>query len=279
VRDDDGQLQAIASLYNNDGDLYFNGCIEETDYLDLITPANFARTAWEEVFACLCSADFPSWQTIDLCNVPAASPTRNILTAIAGDLGFVFTQSVHEVCPIIKLPDSFDTYLDQIDSKQRREINRKLRRAMGADVKVVIVQPEDDIPTLVDEFLDLLQKSTFEKREWLNQGRRQVFHDTAIAAAQSGMLNLMFAEVEGRKAAALFNFEYDGRLWVYNSGLDPDSYSALSLGVVITAKAIEYAISRGLSSFDFLRGNETYKYRFGAEDTEIFRCHLEPKSA
>jgi CelD/BcsL family acetyltransferase involved in cellulose biosynthesis len=48
----------------------------------------------------------------------------------------------------------------------------------------------------------------------------------------------------------------------------------LSLGVVLTAKAIEHAIENGRSTFDFLRGNETYKYRFGAKDTEIYRLAI-----
>jgi CelD/BcsL family acetyltransferase involved in cellulose biosynthesis len=48
----------------------------------------------------------------------------------------------------------------------------------------------------------------------------------------------------------------------------------LSLGVVLTAKAIEWAIEHGRSEFDFLRGNETYKYRFGAKDTNILRITL-----
>jgi CelD/BcsL family acetyltransferase involved in cellulose biosynthesis len=44
--------------------------------------------------------------------------------------------------------------------------------------------------------------------------------------------------------------------------------------VVITAKAIELAIENGRTTFDFLRGNETYKYRFGAKDTKIYRQQI-----
>jgi len=146
-----------------------------------------------------------------------------------------------------------------------------MRRADAAGVQLVKVTPDDDIKAAVDDFLDLLQKSTFEKREWLTEGRRAVFNDAAAAAQKAGTLQLLFLEVEGRKAAALFNFEYNGRIWVYNSGLDPDAFGNLSLGVVLTAKAIECAIENKNQTFDFLRGNETYKYRFGAKDTHIYR--------
>ena len=91
---------------------------------------------------------------------------------------------------------------------------------------------------------------------------------------KAGTLQLMFMEVDGSKAATLFNFDYNGRIWVYNSGLDPAAFGQLSLGVVLTAKAIEWATENGRSEFDFLRGNETYKYRFGAKDTEIYRITL-----
>jgi CelD/BcsL family acetyltransferase involved in cellulose biosynthesis len=215
---------------------------------------------------------------MDLCNIPETSPTRTILPQEAQRRGFLFNERINEVCPVIRLADTFEGYLDSIGSKQRRELNRKLRRAQGADAELVVVGPEDDVDTAVTNFLDLLQQSTFEKREWLTDGRRAVFYDAARAAHKAGMLQLLFIEVRGKKAAGLFNFDYNDRIWVYNSGLDPALFGALSLGVVITAKAIEYAIENGRTTFDFLRGNETYKYRFGAEDTTIYRLHLERSS-
>ncbi len=275
VRQPDGQLTAIACLYiTAEGIVHFNGCVEETDYLDLICAPENAGAAWTAVFDMLCSPQFPHWTLLELCNIPAASPSRTILDQLAQKNGLNSVETISEVCPIIQLPDTFEAYLDSLDSKQRREVNRKLRRAAGADVTIHIVGPEDDLASEVAAFLDLLQKSTFEKRDWLTDGRRAVFHETAQSALANGTLQLMFAEVDGQKAAALFNFDYQDRIWVYNSGLDPSAFGALSLGVVLTAKAIEHAIENGRSQFDFLRGNETYKYRFGAKDTEIYKITI-----
>lgn len=273
VHNQTGELIALAPLYNLDGVLYFNGCTQETDYLDLIVRPEHAEDAWSAVIDCLCT-DVTGWQAIDLCNIPANSPSRTILPRLAASRGFSFAESIHEVCPIISLPNSFEAYLEQLDKKQRHELRRKLRRAEGADAKLVIVSQGDDIEQVVNEFLELLQKSTPEKRDWLNEGRRAVFHETAAAAQADGTLQLMFMEVEGQKAAALFNFEYAGRVWVYNSGLDPASFGHLSLGVVLTARAIETAIAHGNQTFDFLRGDEEYKYRFGAQNTTVHRVQM-----
>lgn len=278
VHNEAGELIALAPLFILDGVLHFNGCTQETDYLDLIVRPEHAEAAWRAVVDCLCT-DGAGWQAIDLCNIPANSPTRTILPRLAASRGFSFAESIQEVCPVISLPDSFEAYLEQLDKKQRHELRRKLRRAEGADAKLVIVGKDDDIEQAVNAFLELLQKSTPEKRDWLNEGRRAVFHETAAAAQADGTLQLLFMEVEGQKAAALFNFEYAGRVWVYNSGLDPASFGHLSLGVVLTARAIETAITHGNQTFDFLRGDEEYKYRFGAQDTTVHHVHISRSGA
>ncbi len=275
TRSNDGQLTAIACLYiTSEGVVHFSGCIEETDYLDLIVEARHAEEAWHLILSTLFSEQYPKWRLLELCNIPAISPTRTILPRLSEDLSQFVVESVNEVCPVIQLPESFDTYLQSLDSKQRREIRRKLRRAQGSDAELQIIGKEDDVHQAVTDFLVLLQKSTFEKRDWLNDGRRALFYSVAEAAQESNMLQLMFLKVDGRKAAALFNFDYGNRIWVYNSGLDPDAFGNLSLGVVLTAKAIEWGIENGRSEFDFLRGSETYKYRFGAEDTTIYRLQI-----
>jgi CelD/BcsL family acetyltransferase involved in cellulose biosynthesis len=270
LRDDNG-LAGLASFFLLDGVLYFNGCVEETDYLDIICPAAQAPTLWQAVFDRLCDRDFPDWHGFDLCNVPQASPSRTVFPDLARYSGLDFQETIHEVCPIIQLPPTFDAYLESLDSKQRREVQRKLRRAEAAGAHLRVVGRDDDLEAEVDSFLELLQKSTYSKREWLNEGRRALFHETARAALDNNMLQLVFIEIEDVKAGGLFNFDYNGRIWVYNSGLDPASFSGLSLGIVLTAKVIEKAIKDGRSVFDFLRGSEEYKYRFGAKDTTVYR--------
>lgn len=270
VRRDDA-LIGIAPLMIEDGRVQFNGSKEETDYLDLLAAPNDAPDVWQAVFDWLFRPEAPAWSVLDLYNVPADSSTRPLVAQHAAARGLPCNESLAEVCPLIALPASFDAYLEQVDGKQRREIQRKLRRALGAEARLEVISDPQMLPAAVDDFLALLQQSTPEKQAWLNPGRASVFHAVAEAALAAGTLELLFVTVEGTRAAALFNFAYNGRFYVYNSGLAPDSFHALSLGVVISAQAIERAIALGAHTFDFLRGNEEYKYRFGAQDSELFR--------
>ena len=71
---------------------------------------------------------------------------------------------------------------------------------------------------------------------------------------------------------------YKGRLLIYNSGYDPANYAELSPGIVLTSYIIEDAIKRSLKVFDFLQGNEVYKYRFGAIDTFVYDTQISRKA-
>ncbi len=268
VRDEQDMLRGLAPFFVADGTIFLNGSKEESDYLDIICRAEDAQMVHTAVLECLCSDACPAWDVLQLHCVPAASPTREILPRLAASRGFVFSEERDEVCPVITLDGDFEDYLNSINKKQRHEIRRKMRRAHEVDFEVI--GSEDDVPTAVDDFLRLLQLSTPEKEQWLNDGRRALFHELIPIMLEDNLLELLFINLRGERHAALLNFTYNDRTWVYNSGLDMSQHSHLSLGVVLSAHAIERAIERNHHTFDFLRGDETYKYRFGAEDTEIF---------
>jgi CelD/BcsL family acetyltransferase involved in cellulose biosynthesis len=123
----------------------------------------------------------------------------------------------------------------------------------------------------METFIDLHQKSAPEKDQFMDAQMQAFFQDMGRILQDAGWLQLTFIEMDGVKAAALLNFDYGDAILVYNSGFDPTQFRHLSPGIVVTARCIEYAIQLGREKFDFLRGDEVYKYRFGAQDTEIRR--------
>jgi len=64
-------------------------------------------------------------------------------------------------------------------------------------------------------------------------------------------------------------FDYGGHYDLYNSGFNPD-FSSLSPGQVLTAYTIKDAIENGRTLYDFLRGNEEYKFRLGGIPKPIY---------
>ena len=66
---------------------------------------------------------------------------------------------------------------------------------------------------------------------------------------------------------ALYGFIDTSSWYYYQSGWDP-AFEKSSLGSVLIGDAIDLAAASGATTFDFLRGDEPYKLRFGAECVE-----------
>jgi CelD/BcsL family acetyltransferase involved in cellulose biosynthesis len=274
--DDDGRLVGIAPLFRTrteDGRHVLNvvGCRDVSDYLDLIIERGQEDAVYHGLLDYLDRQE-PAWDMLDCCNIPQDSPTAARLRELAEARGYQTVIEVEDVCPVIRLPATWDDYLMTLDKKQRHEVRRKLRRAdEDADTQFIVVGPERNLRAEMQSFIDLHQKSTPEKDKFMEPRMQGFFFDLAGVLQARGWLQLVFVEMNGQRAASLLNFDYGDAVLVYNSGYDPEQFRHLSPGWVVTARSIEYAIALGRGKFDFLRGDEDYKYRFGAQDTQVRR--------
>ncbi|WP_406194350.1 GNAT family N-acetyltransferase [Kitasatospora sp. NBC_01560] len=77
----------------------------------------------------------------------------------------------------------------------------------------------------------------------------------------------LVAERAGEVVGVLYGFRWRDTFAYYQIGWD-QSWAPLRLGTAVIAEAIRAAAGQGLATFDFLRGTESYKYRFDAVDRE-----------
>lgn len=271
-----GRLVGLAPLYlhDDDGQRRFDlvGCVDVSDYLDLIVEPGREEAIYGALLDWLASEACPPWDATGLCNLPGQSATHRRLPELAADRAWQAVTTLEDVCPLILLPGSFEEYLQTILSKkQRHEVRRKLRRIEEeAAVRWYSVDATSTLSQEIDAFVRLHRLSKQEKHGFMTDEMETFFRAIIQTLHEAGWLYLAFIEVNGAKAAAMLSFIYDSRLLVYNSGYDPASYAELSPGIVLTTRIIEDAIGRGLRVFDFLQGNEVYKYRFGAQDTAVY---------
>jgi len=274
---DGGELVGIAPLFATDNPqgqrvLATVGCVDVSDYLDLIVAQGREEMVYAALLDYLAGPGAPAWNLLDLCNIHQDSPTLTVLPPLAEGRGWAVSTARQEVCPVVRLPGTWEGYLQMLEGKQRREIRRKLRRAEGeATLRWYIVGQEHDLEAEVEDFLDLMAASTPEKAAFLTPRMRDFFRQLARVTYDAGWLQLVFLEIEGRKAAAYFNFVYNNRVLVYNSGLDWRAFPRFGAGIVLTAYCIRHAIEQGREAFDFMRGSERYKYQFGGQDVEVWQ--------
>jgi CelD/BcsL family acetyltransferase involved in cellulose biosynthesis len=277
AREDD-KLIGIAPLfiaeYDGQPALLLNGSIEISDYLDVIVRKDGHAKFISGLLDFLASNLAENWSALDWYNLPDSSPTLAALKAESTVRGWVHLEEVYRPTPRIALNGSFDDYLAGIDKKQRHEIRRKMRRAAESDLNVrfTIVDQSADIEPELNTFFDLMVHDP-NKAAFLHPAMRAQMTDVLRAAHKGSYLWLGFLEINGVKTAASLNFDYENKLWGYNSGVSRE-HMELSPGWVLLGHTIQWCCENGRYEFDFMRGDEDYKYRFGGVNQYVMRARL-----
>ena len=281
ARDEVDRLLAIVPLFRHKTDegklsLSIVGCEDVSDYLDFIVLPDQEDAVCREVLRFMTSAEFPTWDKLSFCNAPSNSVVNRAFYAAAEAAALPVRRCQQDVCPVVDLPRTWDDYLATLDKKQRHEVRRKIRRA-EAEAKTAwyVVDPnQQDLSVEMESFFELHRLSSPDKNIFMDDRMRAFFSDVARNLASRGWLHLSFITMNGQRAAGMLCFEYNNAFEVYNSGYDPNSYAHLSPGIVLLSYCIQQAIGRGRTVFDFLRGDEEYKFRFGAKPTGVYEIAL-----
>jgi CelD/BcsL family acetyltransferase involved in cellulose biosynthesis len=212
------------------------------------------------------------WDFLDLSDVALASP---LVSRLCED-GFAGRVAHHRVLPYIVLPSSFDAYLTTLDKRFRKKVAYE-RRRLGRDFSVAFdtVGGSDVEPTM--DALFALHTARWQER-WTTgafaDDRIRRFHrEVARRFDERGWLRLHRIVIDGQTRAVLYAFRHGARVSYYLSGFDP-AYAKYGLGTLLVAHAIEHAIGEGAREFDFLRGNEAYKYQWKPIERRSVRCVL-----
>ena len=148
--------------------------------------------------------------------------------------------------------------------QQLRSGERKLRAA-GVTMEWI------DPPHMSDEVLHTL--FSLHQECWSNRSRRTSFtteqrplHRRLIEASAAGRgPAAVIAHQQGRPIGVLYGFWWKQVFAYYQMGWDP-TFAQYGLGNALLREGIRMTAGRGGRVFDFLRGTESFKYRFHATD-------------
>ncbi len=265
------RIAAILPLYrqlrDQFRDLVFVGT-GNTDHLDII-----AHTGDDDAVAVALRAlvELGSrWDAIDLHEIPETSP----LLRLAEHGRLVHETSVQDCCPMIELPNSNDIPLGSarlrswLATASRKLLNVGRARRVDADT--------ENCRELFDELVKLhtMRWQSKGKSGVLGDAQTLTFHHQVIERlCDAKLLRLFVLELGQKRVGAYYGFSHAATSYYYLSGFD-SGYENLSIGSLLIAEAVEMARCEGRRTFDFLRGREPYKYRFGATDHHNFRQRI-----
>jgi CelD/BcsL family acetyltransferase involved in cellulose biosynthesis len=266
-----GDLIGIAPLQIRDKTASFMGDADICDYLDfIVTPENgevFCRLFLDQVIEKGIAA-------LDLRCLRPDSFTLKIMLPVIRQKGYDAVCEPDGVSVEAALPGAWDEYLAGLDAKQRHEVKRKLRRLEeSGDVKFTVYDDGADILDRLEIFFTLFRESRTDKTQFMTDQMENFFNAMISKTARLGILKMGVLNVDGVPAAAVLCFDYHDAIYLYNNGYDP-AYAGLSVGVLCKVLLLRYAIDEKKKTFDFLKGNEIYKYRLGGRETTLSRLRV-----
>jgi CelD/BcsL family acetyltransferase involved in cellulose biosynthesis len=208
------------------------------------------------------------WDLIELGGVDAQDrPMADLVNALK-IAGSTVDRRPGLNCWRLELPTNWEDYVASLGKNLRREVRRLERELLNTDrVKLHSVTRLDDLSQAMEILVELHQR----RRKMLDEAgcfasaRFLAFYrDVVPELLRRGQVQFHWLELDGKPAAAEYQLVGHGIVYAYQAGVDPDVMEQQP-GKLINLAVLRQAIERGDRAFDFLRGDEPYKARFGAQ--------------
>jgi CelD/BcsL family acetyltransferase involved in cellulose biosynthesis len=250
-----------------------------SDYLDLIVQPGHE----EEAFATLARQLDGQKLAVAFAQLSRQSCLARGLAQRLVRRGWSCAEQRTDVCPVVALSGlSWPAYLATLDGHHRNSFKRRLRNLSGPfDVRLDRVTMERDRPAALATVIAL------HLMRWRERGGSTAFHAPSLIAFheefsrlafERGWLRLLVLRLDDEPAAALYGFRYRDTFYFYQTGFDP-RYAPYGVGQAIVGLSIKSALEEGARQYDFLHGDERYKFDWTREVRELSRIDIYPGGA
>jgi CelD/BcsL family acetyltransferase involved in cellulose biosynthesis len=255
-----------------------------SDYLDIIVrkdlDADGLRPLWQELFGPLRS----EWDVIEYSDTLAGSAPLSYFYHWAGEDDRCLSRRIDRItiCPYLALPPAVDEFRAGLSGTRRYALNRT--RRYFEDTGPVEFRYSRSPEDVVDALSRLRALNT---RSWQERGQPGSFaterfvrfhNEVAQSLLQAGRLVLCSLWVGQNYLGGFYGFQHDDVLYFYIMSVERSDENRVNAGDLLLAEVMEEAIRRGCREFDFLRGDESYKYRWTGTDRRTSTLILHNKS-
>jgi CelD/BcsL family acetyltransferase involved in cellulose biosynthesis len=231
-----------------------------SDYLDILALPGFKQKSADIFIDYLALPR--SFDLLELEGMTADSCALQSLTRrFANDRRFRYRIVPQYICPRMSLDARWEDLLER--SRRSDYFKRCMMRLNKiASFEFRVISDVNEIPAAYGRFLEL------HAGRWGDRGGSSAFRtaeqkgftfDAAAELARASMTRFEEIWLEGECRASLFGFESGDCYYFYLSGFD-QAWSKYSLGFTLLWLSIREASRRGLKMYDFLRGDENYKF-------------------
>ncbi|HTO65519.1 MAG TPA: GNAT family N-acetyltransferase [Bradyrhizobium sp.] len=174
----------------------------------------------------------------------------------------------NSICPAAPLPGDWNAYLEKNLSANMRQKLRRLLRQIEKSGEFRITHSETD--TFERDLETLLRFWTARWGRRKGQRLNGILRNNRLMlrhAFGAGALYLPVLWQGDRPVGALAIFvDPRKKSFLFHMAGRDETFDGPQPGLILHAHSIRRAISNGFATYDFMRGNEAYKYSFGVEE-------------
>lgn len=265
-----GYICEHKNIYQKNTSFYLIGTeYESTDYLDIIlSPGLQHNEICNELFSVALNR-FPKVDLICCMNLLESNSLVRSMEQLASKRDAMLLNQHHRVCPYVIPAESWNTYLSKRSRNLRSNLKRKTRYLFEKqDVTFhILSRPEESDSAMAQLFRlhDLRFQQRKEESKFAKPLRKGFHFSISKQFAESNILRIYQLRKESHILATLYCFLYNHELFYFQAGMDP-KWHKYSVGMVLMGKVLKHVHEEGYKRFDFMRGNEDYKYKW-ANDT------------
>jgi CelD/BcsL family acetyltransferase involved in cellulose biosynthesis len=189
------------------------------------------------------------------------SALKRGMASVSEDLAF--EERFKTLAPYIDLPVSWDEYFGSLSGKRRRTLGRMLRKLEKGHGAVSFQQYDaDSLEAGLSQFFDLHQERWHAvgiSGSFADPRVKEFYREVAWKFLNRGWLYFSSMSVAGRLVSAKYGCILHRKMYFITSGRDI-RYSEYDVGHLHMVHVIKDAVNRNLSEFDFLQGDEPYKF-------------------
>ncbi len=290
VYNDANELEALAPFFLKRFFLFFKSLIfisgDYSDYLGIIVKKDADKERiYSEIFG-----EITNNKIADIIYMRQVSGEllNGVKKNVSGYYGLKLNYKESGCCYYFNLPDGMDGYMRRFNSKQRYNILNRVEKAEKNNIGFIGSSAIDK--SLFNEYLNYF--FDLHQKRWNDKGKKGVFYNKKIKNFFTDLFTILYNKnkialsfLKVNEEASVGNggkeniissavcFDSGNKRQVYLPGFDPE-YSNFHPGIVLTYYIIKEAIGKKYEEFDFLKGGEEYKQRFGAVKRENFKLYL-----
>ena len=285
----------IGTHENEQGGFFYNQ-LSPAGVTDAEHPGFLCLPEYETEVAC-CFANYlqrqDSWSILEILNIPQANKRLSFLLSNFDSASFNTKEQSpdsyqnpldsvkNNIVPYLTLPDSWELYLqDTVSSNTRQKIRRFLRKIENsAEFRITKVNAENLEHHI--EIITGLWRTSWESRKGVKQCNL-ILRSMALELRQCFEHNCLHLSVlwqQDKPLGAIANLvDFNKKTILFMVGSRDETFKKFPPGFVLHADAIRDAIGHGFKTYDFLVGNEAYKYSFGSQERYIQAITVERRN-